>query len=97
MARQTARTALDEPAAARPFGELARDHASEALTILLDIARNGTTDAARVAACREVLDRAIGKPVATIEATVTGNPLEALFAEIGASMNGIPNATPPTH
>ena len=92
MASKTARTIPDETAAARPLGELARDHASEALTILLDIARNGTTDAARVAACREVLDRAIGKPVATIEATVTGNPVRALMDEIGASMRGIPNA-----
>ncbi|GBQ08452.1 hypothetical protein [Saccharibacter floricola] len=49
---------------------LAQEHGTEALNILRDIAKNGESDAARVAAARDILDRAYGKPRQTIDANV---------------------------
>jgi len=44
------------------LSELARAHTDEALLTLVDVARNGRTDAARVSAANALLDRAYGKP-----------------------------------
>jgi hypothetical protein len=44
------------------LSELAKAYTDEALETLVDVARNGRTDAARVSAANALLDRAYGKP-----------------------------------
>ena len=44
------------------LSELAKDYTHDALLTLVDVARNGRTDAARVAAANALLDRGYGKP-----------------------------------
>ena len=44
------------------LSELAKAHTEDALMTLVDVARNGRTDAARVAAANSLLDRGYGKP-----------------------------------
>ena len=44
------------------LSELARAHTDEALLTLVDVARNGRIDAARVSAANSLLDRAYGRP-----------------------------------
>ena len=46
------------------LSELAKTYTEDALMALVDVARNGRTDAARVAAPNSLLDRGYGKPVA---------------------------------
>ena len=46
------------------LSELAKTHTEDALMALVDVARNGRTDAARVAAANSLLDRGYGKPIA---------------------------------
>lgn len=42
--------------------ELAREHTSTALNVLVEVAKRGESDSARVAAANALLDRAYGKP-----------------------------------
>ena len=56
------------------LSELAKVHTGEALNTLLDIARNGRTDAARVSAANAILDRGYGKPAPREEELVTDLP-----------------------
>lgn len=44
------------------LSELAKAYTEDALMTLVDVARNGRTDAARVAAANSLLDRGYGKP-----------------------------------
>lgn len=44
------------------FSEVARTHAPEALRTLVQIAKKGESDSARVSAANAILDRAYGKP-----------------------------------
>jgi len=44
------------------LSELAKTYTEEALLTLVDVARNGRTDAARVSAANALFDRAYGKP-----------------------------------
>lgn len=44
------------------ISELARSYTLEALETLVDVARNGRSDASRVAAANALLDRGFGKP-----------------------------------
>lgn len=44
------------------LSDLAREHTSVALTALVDIAKKGESESARVAAANALLDRAYGKP-----------------------------------
>ena len=74
--RQKMRHGGKRPGAGRPLGsksaasaeqrqeiaKLARDYSEQALTILLDVAANSTSDAARVSASVAILDRGYGKP-----------------------------------
>ena len=46
------------------LSELAKTYTEEALDTLVDVARNGRTDAARVSAANALLDRAYGRPSA---------------------------------
>jgi hypothetical protein len=50
------------PEQSQRLSELAKAYTEEALQRLVDIARNGRTDAARVSAANALLDRAYGKP-----------------------------------
>ena len=50
------------PAQTERLSELAKTYTEEALETLVDVARNGRTDAARVSAANALLDRAYGKP-----------------------------------
>lgn len=67
---------------------LAGVYSAETIEILIGIARNADSDAAKVAACRELLDRGHGKPMQSTELTgkdgknmsitvVTGVPTKA--------------------
>jgi hypothetical protein len=44
------------------LSELAKDYTHEALMTLVDVAKNGRSDAARVSAANALLDRGYGKP-----------------------------------
>jgi hypothetical protein len=67
------------PGAGRPKGvpnkinralkEIAQQYTEDALQVLQDVMKNGDSDAARVAAAREMLDRGYGKPKTTNEHT----------------------------
>jgi hypothetical protein len=50
------------PEQSQRLSELAKAFTEEVLQTLVDIARNGRTDAARVSAANALLDRAYGKP-----------------------------------
>lgn len=49
------------------LSDLARQHTSVALTALVDIAKKGESESARVAAANALLDRAYGKPTQSHE------------------------------
>jgi len=49
---------------------LARTHASDAIQALVEIARTGKQEGARVSAASALLDRGFGKPVATINSNI---------------------------
>jgi len=56
------------------LSELAKAHAEDALMTLVDVARNGRTDAARVAAANSLLDRGYGKPASLPPEDVSVRP-----------------------
>ena len=56
------------------LSELAKAHTGEALSTLLDVARNGRTDAARVSAANAILDRGYGKPAVREEQSIVDLP-----------------------
>lgn len=56
------------------LSELAKSHTGEALNALLDVARNGRTDAARVSAANAILDRGYGKPAVKEEQAAVDLP-----------------------
>ena len=47
---------------AQQLSNLAKSHSEDAIATLLDVARNGRTDAARVSAANALLDRGYGRP-----------------------------------
>lgn len=49
------------------IAELARTHADTALDVLVQIAQQSESDAARVSACNAILDRGYGKPSQALE------------------------------
>jgi hypothetical protein len=49
------------------LSELARAHTAAALQVLVDVAKKGTSESARVAAANAILDRAYGKPTQSHE------------------------------
>lgn len=61
----------DEPDVKAAFSERAKEYADRMLRILADIAENSDSDAARVAAAKEINDRAHGKPPQAINSTTT--------------------------
>ena len=56
------------------LSEIAKDYTHDALLTLVDVARNGRTDAARVAAANSLLDRAYGKPASLPPEDVSVRP-----------------------
>jgi hypothetical protein len=62
------------PEQSQRLSELAKAYTEEALQTLVDIARNGRTDAARVSAANALLDRAYGKPAVKEEKEVVDLP-----------------------
>ena len=58
------------------LSEMAREHTQEALETVLQVMREGDTDAIRLAAANIVLDRGYGRPQAALEVTAAG-PAEA--------------------
>jgi len=51
------------------LAELAREHTSTALNVLVSVAQASESDAARVSAANAILDRGYGKPIQTNEHT----------------------------
>jgi hypothetical protein len=62
------------PKQSQRLSELAKAHTEEALETLVDVARNGRTDAARVSAANALLDRAYGKPAVKEEREIVDLP-----------------------
>ena len=60
--RPAGSTNKSSPELPQRLSELAKTYTEEALQTLVDVARNGRTDAARVSAANALLDRAYGKP-----------------------------------
>ena len=56
------------------FCEVTKTYTEEALQTLVDVARNGRTDAARVSAANALLDRAYGKPAVKEEIEIVDLP-----------------------
>ena len=62
------------PEQSQRLSELAKTYTEEALQTLVDVARNGRTDAARVSAANALLDRAYGKPAVKEEKEIVDLP-----------------------
>ena len=62
------------PEQSQRLSELAKTYTEEALETLVDVARNGRTDAARVSAANALLDRAYGKPAVKEENEIVDLP-----------------------
>ena len=62
------------PSQNQRLSELARTHTQAALNTLLDVARNGRTDAARVSAATAILDRGYGKASVRQEESIVDLP-----------------------
>jgi hypothetical protein len=52
------------------LSELAKSYTDIAFITLLDVAMNGSSDTARIAAANSILDRGYGKPKAAVEEVV---------------------------
>ncbi len=64
--------------ATRPLKELARQYTDKALKALVDVLETSETDAARVAAARELLDRGYGKASTVLAGDGDGGPLKVV-------------------
>jgi hypothetical protein len=62
------------PTHSQRLSELAKTYTEDALNTLIDVARNGRTDAARVSAANAILDRGYGKPAVREEQSVVDLP-----------------------
>ena len=60
--RPSGSTNKSSPEQYQRLSDLAKSYTEEAIETLVDVARNGRTDAARVSAANALLDRAYGKP-----------------------------------
>ena len=72
--RPSGSTNKSSPEQSQRLSELAKTYTEEALETLVDVARNGRTDAARVSAANALLDRAYGKPTASGEKSIVDLP-----------------------
>ncbi|MFC0246418.1 hypothetical protein ACFOLL_04445 [Falsochrobactrum ovis] len=53
--------------AKRELAEMAKEHAEQALQVLVNIALSGESEAARVSAANAILDRGYGKPMQGVD------------------------------
>ena len=67
-------TNKSSPEQSQRLSELAKTYTEEALQTLVDVARNGRTDAARVSAANALLERAYGKPAVNQEQEIVDLP-----------------------
>ena len=72
--RPSGSTNKSSPEQSQRLSELAKTYTDEALQTLVDVARNGRTDAARVSAANALLDRAYGKPAMKQESEIGDLP-----------------------
>ena len=72
--RPSGSTNKSSPEQSQRLSELAKVYTEEALQTLVDVARNGRTDAARVSAANALLDRAYGKPAVKQEQEIVDLP-----------------------
>ena len=72
--RPASSTNNSSPKQSQRLSELAKTHTEEALETLVDVAKNGRTDAARVSAANALLDRAYGKPSNNEERSIPNLP-----------------------
>ena len=72
--RPVGSTNKSSPELSQRLSELAKTYTEEALQTLVDVARNGRTDAARVSAANALLDRAYGKPAVKEEKEIVDLP-----------------------
>lgn len=70
--------------AKRDIAEAAREHADIALSVVLEIAQNGDTDATRLSAARELLDRGFGKSPQAIDVQSSDGSLKPLTINLVA-------------
>ena len=72
--RPTGSTNKSSPEHSKRLSGLAKTYTEKALQTLVDVARNGRTDAARVSAANTLLDRAYGKPTVQEEKEIVDLP-----------------------
>ena len=63
------------PKASAKVRDLAREYTEQALQVLVEIATEGESEAARVAAANAILDRGKGKPTQPIDGDGEGGPI----------------------
>lgn len=83
MARGGNRTGAGRPKGAvnqttKTIREKAREHTDDALAVLIGIAKNGESEAARVSAANSLLDRGYGKPSTVLAGDEDGGPIKAI-------------------
>lgn len=62
--------------ATRTLKEIAREYTAEAVEALVGVIRDGDSDAAKVSAARELLDRGYGKASTVLSGDEDGGPLK---------------------
>ena len=72
--RPTGSTNKSSPEHSKRLSGLAKTYTEKALQTLVDVTRNGRTDAARVSAANALLDRAYGKPTVQEEKEIVDLP-----------------------
>lgn len=65
--RPKGRVSRATPSQKATLSELAREHTTVALNVLVDVAKKGESESARVAAANALLDRGYGKPRQAVE------------------------------
>ena len=74
--------------------ELARQYSDKALAELARLMENAESEATRVAACKEILDRAYGRAPQAITGAEGGpllDPLAAVLAAVNGATRGLPS------
>lgn len=78
--------------ATREVKELAQQYTAAAIRGLVKLAKTAKSEQARVAAWREVLDRACGKPQQAIDLSNSDGSLAAMFAAAVREASGVGEA-----
>jgi hypothetical protein len=64
--------------ATRTLKEIAREYTAEAVEALVGIIRDSDSDAAKVSAAKEILDRGYGKASVVLSGDEDGGPIKAI-------------------